>query len=189
MLIVVFALALPFAMHDTPERHVRTTERSILALINAGIDRSATFRDLIAPLNASDVIVYVEPKVTRPRLRGYLAHQIVARDDHRYLRIAINTGGSPQDRLIRLIAHELQHAVEVAQMPEARDEASLRLALARLAVPYRCNGVCVETQKAMDVERVVSQELKMNRAEGRPAPPTYGTNRAIESVRWVPHRR
>ena len=128
MLIVVFALALPFAMQDTPERHVRATERSILALINAGIDRSATFRDLIATLNASDVVVYIEPKVKRPRLRGYLAHQIVARRDHRYLRIAIDTGASSRDRLIRLIAHELQHAVEVAQMPEARDAASLQLA-------------------------------------------------------------
>jgi hypothetical protein len=132
MLIVVFALALPFPMQDTLERHAHATKRSILALTNAGIARSATFRDLIGTLNASDVIVSIEPKVTRPHLRGYLANQIVAEGD-RYMRIAIETSGS-QNRLVRLLAHELQHAVEVAQAPEARDEASLRRALASLAV-------------------------------------------------------
>ena len=48
MLIVVFALALPFTMQDTPECHARPTERSILALHIVGIARPATFRDLIA---------------------------------------------------------------------------------------------------------------------------------------------
>lgn len=57
MLIVVLALALPFASQDTPERHGRATERSILAPINAGIARSAMFRDLTATLNSSDATV------------------------------------------------------------------------------------------------------------------------------------
>lgn len=168
MLMLLLAVALPLITQDTPERHVRATEPAILALIDAGLSRSATFRDLIATLNGSDVIVYVEPKLTRPNLGGYLSHQIAAQGDHRYLRIAIDMRGS-QNRLVRLLAHELQHAVEVAQMPDARDAAGLRRAFATLAVPLYCGGMCFETQRALDVERTVIGELKTNRTTARGA--------------------
>src|SRR5215467_9553019 len=60
-----------------PEQHVRTTHPGILALIEAGLSRSDTFRRLVDTLNASDLIVYIEPKLTRQQLGGYLAHNVV----------------------------------------------------------------------------------------------------------------
>ena len=95
-----------------------------MTLIDAGISGSATFRRLIVTLNDSDVIVYIEPIRTRQPLRGYLAHNIVARGQYRYLRIAVEIAGSER-RLVSLLAHELQHAVEVAHAPEVRDPESL----------------------------------------------------------------
>ena len=167
-MLTIMALALALTAQDSTtssnssssHRHVRASEPRILALIDAGLSRSATFRRLIAALDESDVIVYVEPKTTRQNLGGYLAHQVVARGSYRYLRIAVDIKGS-EGRLVPLVAHELQHAVEVAQSPEALDADSLQRVFAQLAVKFGCGGTtCSETQAAKDVEHAVSNELK-----------------------------
>jgi hypothetical protein len=109
------------------------TEQRILALIDAGLSRSGTFRSLVAALDASDVIVYIEPKLMRQNLGGYLAHQVLAQGGYRYLRIVVEMQGA-EGRLV-LLAHELQHAVEIAQSPDARDAESLENVFRRLAIP------------------------------------------------------
>jgi hypothetical protein len=162
MWLLALVMVMPLSTQSSPERHVRATEPRILALIDAGISRSATFRQLIAALDESDVIVYIEPKLTRQALGGYLAHNITTAGSYRYLHVAIETAGS-EGRLIPLLAHELQHAVEVAQSPDARDPESLERVFSRLAVRFGCGGTsCSETQAAKDVERVVGDELKMH---------------------------
>ena len=99
-------LALALTAQDASSPHVRSTEPKFLALIDAGISGSATFRRLIVTLNDSDVIVYVEPIRTRRPLRGYLSHNIIARGQYRYLRIAVEIAGSER-RLVPLLAHAL----------------------------------------------------------------------------------
>ena len=141
-------------------RHVRGNEPRILSLIAVGLSRSATFRRLVETLNGSDVIVYVDPKQTRQALGGYLAHNIVSRGGYRYLHIAVDTHGSDR-RLVPLLAHELQHAVEVSQHPDALDENSLERLFSRLAITFGCGvTACSETQAAKDVEEAVGEELK-----------------------------
>jgi len=148
-----------------PEQHVRTTEPRIAALIESGASLSPTFRRLVAALDASDVIVYVEPKQTRSRLGGYLAHHVVASGGYRYLRIAIEAGG-PERRAIPLLAHELQHALEVALVPEARDAERIeRLFIGQNA---GCGSTCYETLAALEVQRMVALELKPG--SGSPGP-------------------
>jgi hypothetical protein len=151
-------LALTITTQPLPAPHVRATEPRTRALIEAGISGSATFRHLIATLDQSDVIVYVEPKLTRPALSGYLSHTIVARGRHRYLRVAVDVAGAKRRR-VAVLAHELQHAVEVAEA-QARDAATLKYLFSQLAVPFGCNtSTCFETQAAQDVERIVDDEL------------------------------
>lgn len=162
-MLTMMLLALAVTAQDSTSssrRHVRASEPRILALLETGLSRSETLRRLVATLDESDVIVYVDPKVTRPALGGYLAHNIAIAGAYRYLHVAIDTAGA-QDRLISLLAHELQHAVEVAQSPEARDPESLERVFNRLAVKFGCGGTsCSETQAARDVEYIVSTELK-----------------------------
>jgi hypothetical protein len=167
-MVTMLLLALAIRTQESPDRHVRTTEPKILSLIDAGLSHSATFRRLVATLNDSDVIVYIEPKRTRQALGGYLAHNIVAQGDHRYLHIAIETKGAPR-RLVSLLAHELQHAVEVARTPDVRDPESLERLFAELAVKFGCGGTtCSETQAAKDVEYLVGEELKAHAASPWP---------------------
>jgi hypothetical protein len=171
-MLMIMALALTVTAQDSTSssaashRHVRASEPRILTLIDAGLSRSATFRSLVAMLDESDVIVYVEAKTSRQNLGGYLAHEVVARGGYRYLHIAVETKGS-EGRLVPLLAHELQHAVEVAKAPEAIDAASLQQLFVRLSVQFGCGGTtCSETQAAKDIEHIVGEELK---TEGRSA--------------------
>jgi hypothetical protein len=158
-MLMFIVLALSLTSQESISPHVRTTDPRILALVDAGISGSATFRGLIATLNESDVIVYIESNHTRQALGGYLAHNIVSQGQYRYLRIAIDIAGSER-RLVSLLAHELQHAVEVAQAPDARDSESLDRLFSRLAITFGCGGTsCFETQAAKDVERRVTKEL------------------------------
>jgi hypothetical protein len=158
-MVAFIVLALAVTGPEVSARHVRATDSRILTVIDAGISGSATFRGLVAILNESDVIVYVEPNLTRQTLGGYLAHNIVAQGRFRYLRIAVEIAGSER-RLVSLLAHELQHAVEVAQTPEARDPKSLEQLFKRLAIPFGCGSTtCSETQAAKDIEHSVKRDF------------------------------
>jgi hypothetical protein len=155
MMILAAALA-----QDPSLPHVRTTEPKILALIETGLSRSATFRRLVETLDGSDVIVYIEPKLARHGLGGYLAHSIVVRGGYRYLRVAIDWQGA-NGRVIPLLGHELQHAVEVSTAPDARDATSLEAVFQRLSASQGCAGStsCSETQAAIHIELTVKEEV------------------------------
>jgi hypothetical protein len=141
-------------------RHVRASEPQIAALIEEGVAHSLTFRHLVEALDQSDVIVYVDPKLTRQSLGAYLSHHVVVVAGVRYLHVAIDTHGA-HGRIVPLLAHELQHAVEVADEPDARDSQGVEKLFERLAIQFGCGGTsCIETQAAKDIESAVSSEFK-----------------------------
>ena len=148
---------------DPNTSHVRTTEPLIRSLIEQGLARSETFRWLVNTLNQSDVVVYIDPKITRQTLGAYLSHSVVSAGGSRYLHIAVDLRGG-DIRLVSLLAHELQHAVEVSEDPDARDSESVARLFARLASTRGC-GVsnCEETETALDVQAAVDAELKAAR--------------------------
>src|SRR5215467_22197 len=94
-------------------RHVRSNDGKVLELIERGEIRSETFGRLLDAMDATDVIVYVEAKAKIRGLRGDLAQHITATGERRYLRSVFKFPGS-DDQLTALVAHELQHAREVA---------------------------------------------------------------------------
>jgi hypothetical protein len=156
-MILLVALAIPAP--KAPTTHVRSTDARVLALIESGVTRSATFRGLVIMLDRSDVIVYVEPKQVRQQLGGYLRYGVVSQGGYRYLRVAVETHGSTR-RLVSLLAHELRHAIEVAAAPEARDAEGLERIFSELAVKFGCGGTtCYETQAAKDIEYIVNEEF------------------------------
>jgi hypothetical protein len=165
----------------SPDRHVRATKPRIIAVIDAGLSYSETFRRLVMTLNHSDVIVYIEPKLTREDLGGFLVHNVAFQGGQRYLRILVDPRGAP-GRVVPILAHELQHAVEVAGAPDARDAESLERVFSRLAVKYNCRvAMCYETQAAKDVERLVRDELsrsgKVTKSDGGQSRADEGTER------------
>ena len=107
--------------------------------------------------------MYIDPKFTRQTLGAYLSHNVVSAGGRRYLHIAVELCGG-DIRLVSLLAHELQHAVEVSQDPDARDSEGVARLFARLASTRGC-GVsnCDETEAALDVQAAVDAELKAAR--------------------------
>ena len=113
---------------DSPYRHVRTQDRSIRYLLKRGFNHSPTFARLMARLEHSDVIVYVEEV---PRLPGALEGRMMmlpTSHGQRYVRIQIALRGAPDDS-IALLGHELQHATEVAQEIGVSSQTAARGAL------------------------------------------------------------
>jgi|SRR4051812_24904726 hypothetical protein len=146
-----------YELLDSPMRHVRSTNRGVERLLRVGVSRSTTFTNLMSHLNASDVIVYIEIVPTLPTtLAGRLLLMPMA-GDQRYLRIQVVMNGSPND-LISTIAHELRHAIEVADQPAVRTESSLVQLYERIGRRGR-DAHCYETEAARTTGRAVRREL------------------------------
>jgi hypothetical protein len=75
----------------------------------------------------------------------------------RYLRVQVALAMNP-DEMISIIAHELRHAIEIADAPDVRNETGLVKLYERIG---RKSGLphCYETQAAQDAARHVRREL------------------------------
>ena len=143
-----------------PLEHVRSEERWIRAAIQQGMSRSKTFRDLIAALNKSDVIVYViHAPIARDRsFAAYMDHSVTLAGRHRYVRIFVGRKAGDATT-IATIAHELQHASEVADAPEVGRTLSATELFQRINGGGCLSGQCYETLAALNVQELVTAEL------------------------------
>jgi hypothetical protein len=141
---------------ESPLRHVRTQDRSVRSLLKRGFTHSPTFARLMARLESSDVIVYVEEV---PRLPGALEGRMMilpTAHGQRYVRIQLAMRGTPDDS-IAVLGHELQHAIEVAQEAGVNDETKLAALYQRIGTH---GGPHVyDTLAAQEVGRTVRREL------------------------------
>lgn len=122
------------------------------------IERSATVRSLVATLESSNVIVHIESTWTMPTGVGGMTRFVTARGGYRYVRISLSTQLWGRDR-IAVLAHELQHACEVAQS-SAADLASVRELFEKSG---HYTGPYYETQAAANTQRAVLAELRATR--------------------------
>lgn len=121
--------------------------REALALALARFVETAA---LVAEIERSDLVVHV--------VTGWLPHQVTgvvrfvaATPTNRYLRIVLRIPGAVPS-LACVLAHELHHVVEIARMPDVRDEASLAAAYRRIGFPCMREGY-FETAAAADAGR------------------------------------
>ena len=138
-LVLSLALATPAravstdALLHSPGRHVRSTDHTVESLLTKGAERSATFVRLLAELEASDVMVYIEHSHELPRRLDGRLFVLPVTGPVRYIRIQLaNHPEYSPNESIALIAHELRHAVEIAGAPEVRNDATLAAFYARI---------------------------------------------------------
>ena len=140
--------------------HVRTTEKQLRTVIDEGRARSAFFRSLVARLDGSDVIVYVEPECPMSsRMFGRLT-LLGAGGDRRYVNVRISCMLTlPQQ--IAALGHELRHAVEIADAPSVVDDASLAAEYRRVGYSSRAlpSGGGFESRAAIEAARQVWSDL------------------------------
>jgi hypothetical protein len=138
---------------------VRFADARTAALADAGLARSATFRRLVADVQAGDVIVHVgiEP-VMHGRQTGRMK-LIVNEGPQRYVRIWIR-GDLPSTPFIASLAHELQHVSELVANPEVRDAVALEHLYRRIGREYRRSGrQAFETDAALRIATEVRREI------------------------------
>ena len=155
-LIIVSALAQATAGHD--DAHVRFNNDRIREVVELTLERSPTFGRLFAAIESSDVIVYLNEGRCKGALQACL--HIMPTPGGRRLVVRLD----PRQALTSVagqLAHELQHAVEIAADASAVDEPTVRKLYERIGF-QNCppNGPeCWETRTAEDSKATVLKEM------------------------------
>ena len=135
--------------------HVRGSSTVADAL--DGTRRSYTFARILEAIEEMDLIVYIVSNTQMPATLAGRLMVVPAAHEQRYVRIEVARQGTTEET-IATIAHELQHAMEVASAPEVRDDEGLAALYKRIG-----HGVggkhAYDTAAARDVGRTVRSEL------------------------------
>jgi hypothetical protein len=155
---LAFATTLP---EDGAPYHIRTTDLRLRTLIDVGTRTSPTFRALVDRLVASDVVVYLrcEPKWSS-RVDGRMTFATSA-GGYRYVIVRVRDLPS-RAHLLALLAHELRHAVEVADTPAIVDGPTLAREYGRLGYVSQwaaTTGIAFDTAAAVQTGEKVLREV------------------------------
>jgi hypothetical protein len=137
--------------------HVRGLSPESRELIERAAGQSAIVRTLFDAMEGTDVVVYVAivPMADRQAAMGYLSFLTTAANV-RYLVIKIDWLLIGPQRIVAL-AHELQHALEVAAAPNVRDTRTFGSLYSRIG--WETSTGRYETNLARQTGRRVEQEL------------------------------
>ena len=132
----------------------RPVDQSSAITLAHTVERSAIARTLIQQIQSSNVIVHIESSAHLPGGFGGTTRFVTSRGGYRYVRITL-AAGLPHRHRSAILAHELQHAWEVARSTATGVEELKRL----FEHEGHRAGEYYETQAAIDVERSVWLEL------------------------------
>ncbi len=143
---------------DAPGPHVRPLSVRLANAIEFMQHRSPTFAALLARLDASDVIVHlVEHQGPCPGGVNSCLVMVTDQGGHRYLRIMIRSMQA-YDAMIVQIAHEMEHAAEIASRPQIRAGGHTCDGM-----DWRASGMRCESRAAQTFARKVFDEIRAER--------------------------
>src|SRR5437773_5391709 len=112
------------AQHSIQVQRVRAESADIAALLDEGASRSATVRSLIEEIEQSNVIVYVRTRLFPSQVLDGRIGFLGTTPTTRFLAIELACIRT-RDHQIATLAHELQHAAEIARAPWVVDAPTL----------------------------------------------------------------
>jgi hypothetical protein len=141
------------------EKRIRPQDSRLVELLQTGVARSATLRDIVNRLEAGKLIVYVSLSPTlRPGIAGKLTW-ISSAGTYRYVKATINSD-QMANQMIATLAHELQHALEVSADDSVVDQRSLLGLYKRIGRPSLAGASAGwETTAAQETGLQVRREL------------------------------
>jgi hypothetical protein len=147
--------------------HVRSTDPVIGSVLADTIEQSAVVRELIDTIDRSNVMVYLargdcpRPAIACLMMAGGSAEVRYVRINFRLPEGLGQASGWHPSELSISIAHELQHAAEIAQWPEVVDGATLQTAYARRGLD--CGSRHLDTDAAIAAGHARRAELGRKR--------------------------
>jgi hypothetical protein len=146
---------------DYLDPHIRTDDRRMQRLLDEGMLRSKKLRALVERISRSDVVVYVKCEGDpRARITGRMTF-VSAVGGVRYVVVRLAPLQS-RVRQIAILAHELQHVVEVADTPAIVDAESMAreyMRMGHINHHSRAPGIAFDTETAIAAGRQVLEEL------------------------------
>jgi hypothetical protein len=145
---------------QAPVPHLRPETPDLRSLTTRAAGRSPIVRELIDRLNQSSVIVYLRHRVFGPVTVDGQIGLLSASRTHRFLVIELACDRSELTQMATL-AHELQHALEIAGEPSVVDIPTLVRFYTRVGSALQPMGVTMtfETQAAADTGARARHEL------------------------------
>ncbi len=139
---------------------IRPLQQRGKRLLEEGIHLSATFRLLTQEIAASDLVVYVDLNPYDDRKLDGAVQFVAAGAGTRFLKVWLRAARC-DDEILATFAHELRHAVEIAEHRQVVSAVSL-------ATFYGMAGTSdnpgrYETKAAQDVARQVAAEIRAGR--------------------------
>jgi hypothetical protein len=158
-------LVLPSASAAQNNQHLRVLDRDLKMLIDRGVTQSPTLGKLIAEVEASPLLVFIECALRLPSGVGARTNFVTSVEDTRLLRVAVDCALTTRWQ-ISLVAHELQHVLEVGRHPEVVDVEAMASLYEDIGYPTSRDGSIrhFETEAAIAVQKAVSEELGAIRA-------------------------
>lgn len=132
-----------------PLEHTRPINADGARLIAIAVERSPTACALVEKLEGTDVVVYVHVSMGRQDGGPTAWLRFVgAQGPQRYLLVWIEAWQTGPSERISWLAHELQHACEIASAPQIRDAESLAVYYRRAGHTRGPGGTWFETGAA-----------------------------------------
>jgi len=149
---------------DTPAMpRVRSHHPGIASLIERAAERSKTFRGLVAAINTSNGLVYVEEGQCGRHVVKSCVAAVTQTATTRILVVKVDIRNADSE-LMGLIGHELRHAIEILGDPSVADATSMYFLYQRIG---RLGAyTAFETQAAVQAGHAVRAEVSKYRAGG-----------------------
>ena len=122
------------AQDATMLQRVRSSSAVVTAAIERGAAQSPVFRDLIATINGTDGLVYVEEGACGNSVRACLLPLVTVAGPYRVLRIRVEPRKAWGCELVGSIGHELRHAIEALSEAGVRSAADFVALFQRIGV-------------------------------------------------------
>jgi hypothetical protein len=120
---IAFPLIVPHRLQANRPDRIRPASPYLKTVIATGRDRSATLRSLVERIEQSNVIVYLTCTTFASVTMAGRTFLVSAGPDFRYVRVQLLCQ-QPLPGLVAIIAHELQHVVEIASAAWVVDDRS-----------------------------------------------------------------
>ena|SRR5688572_27971511 len=160
ILVVLLAVLLPRVSFAQTTPRLRVLDSILRSTFEHGIAQSPTLRELVAKIDLTSVLVFVDCELQMPERIGAQLNFVTTVNGVRYVRVTIGCALAPR-RQVALLAHELQHALEIGERPDITDVDTMESFYDGTGFQSFENGTHkgFETDAALAIQQRVEEEM------------------------------